>query len=101
MTESSPILSRENLNTIVAVAFVLGLFALSMNLWNYTNTNQLLNGMLSLQQAADAKTTALVGRVDALEQGAARTEALERRIAELEAKVTAAAAAAPATTAAP
>lgn len=89
MSEPSVSMSKENLNTLVAVAFVLGLFAVAMNLWNHSTSSQMLDGLLAMEQASSAKVTAIEQRATALEAATAKIADLERRIGELEAKAAA------------
>ena len=95
MSERSKILSSQNLQTIVAVAFVLVLVSLGLNFYIFARTNQITAGMLDVEAAsirANAKSeaalqqqiTALQGQVAALEGQKAAPAKAEQETPEVD-----------------
>ena len=83
MSEQKSVLSPENLPTIAAVAFVLGLLAVSLNVANFVRTNKVAVAVASLEyrDLQDEKATDTDYK--------AKIAALEARLATMEAKAAA------------
>lgn len=93
MSESSGPLSPENVRTVSVVSFILGLLALALGVFLYTQIDMMMAGVAGLEDLKAQQTKAMsdrVGEIDAMQK---RIEALEKRVDEMAAAQTAAAAA--------
>lgn len=71
MSDRNQVLSSHNLQTMVAVAFVLVLLSLGFNFYNFARMNQIMVGLLDVEGAS-------------IRANARSEEALQRQITELQ-----------------
>jgi hypothetical protein len=79
------IITADNMQTVIAVCFVLGLLSLALNFYAFSLVHQVTIGVGNLQVDTNARiaTLATPEQVTALES---RLGALEAKVSELEAK---------------
>lgn len=82
MSESTKLINQENVQTVIAVCFVIALLALAMNFYNLVQIHRSDDNTLAL-------SAALEQRVSAVESGSSDADALQARIAALEGQITA------------
>lgn len=85
MSDTTPVISPENLPTVAAVGFVLALLSLAVNGVNYMRTNEVAVAVAAFE-LRDSNEEA-----SARDKSAQQITALEARVAELEAQAKAAA----------
>lgn len=83
------VISSENLPTAVAVALVIGILSLALNFYNFQQIRTVVVGVAALEIKADKAEKAANTQQDE------RVAKLEARLAELEARASASAAAPP------
>ena len=74
----NPLISESNLQTVVAVCFVLALLSVAFNFYNFTRINAVFNGL------ADVQNITVSGVNNANQAQADRVTLLEKRIKKLE-----------------
>ena len=79
-----------SLQTFIAASFVIALLALGMTIYNFSRTTQAVSGVLDLQLlAAKQADKSGAGMEEAVTDLQTRLEAVETKLAELEAKAAA------------
>ena len=92
MSDKSSLIGSENLQTVVAVTFVLALLGIALNYFNYSRTSLVASGESAVTEAIIERVRA--SAVDPAELAALRTDiaALQNELKDLKAAQAAAAA---------